>query len=330
MSKSLKELLDRLNTFESPHSTCFLCGIDLLNKNYTNEHVIPRWAQQRYHLWDQKLTLLNNTDISYRYLTVPCCEDCNKYRLKPIEDLISNVVESDRESVINLGKDVIFIWLGKIFYGILYKELMLLLDRANQDMGTIVSGELISRYDSHRFFLQQAKQTVELQDFLPGSIFIFSMQEMPNRSLEWDLCDNIETMFFALRVGKIGFISILADGGAQQSYEENYSNFADLDLHPIQFRELSAQFCYRSTLATRTPKLITAESNPHKVFQLPLGGLSLKPLFDEWIPHDYAKYLAYYLDVQIEDIFEPPDKVRTWLTSPNGNKIFMNIKNHPL
>jgi hypothetical protein len=225
---------------------------------------------------------------------------------------------------------MIWLWLGKIFYGILYKELMLLVDRSDPDGPRIITPELARRYRSHRFFLQQARNLVRPMNFDVGSVFVFSMQALPEKNMEWDFCDNVESMFVACRVGRVGLIAILGDGGAQQLFEEDYAEFHDLELHPIQFRELCAHFSYRSLLATRTPKYVTISGSPHIVHQMPLGGLSTKPLFEEWIPQTYAKILAYYVGEDVSNLFSPPDNVMTWLHTPERRPNYINFKDFPV
>src|SRR5262245_49103738 len=82
----LQALVRRLEALELANAECFLCASPIIDGLYTLEHVVPAWAQRRYNLWDQRLTLLNGTDIPYRHVTIPCCDDCNGYRLKPMED----------------------------------------------------------------------------------------------------------------------------------------------------------------------------------------------------------------------------------------------------
>ncbi len=180
---TLEQLLDEIGDFSSPTAKCFLCGKSLLAGNYTREHVVPTWAQRRYNLWDQHVVLLNGTRLPYRNLTVPCCDDCNKYRLKPIEDSLCMTVDHGGQSVEQLGKMVLFLWLGKILYGLLYKELTLLLDRSDPSQGTIVTPEILDRYKMHRFFLQQVRQTIECVDFCPASVHVFTMQKLPMPAL---------------------------------------------------------------------------------------------------------------------------------------------------
>jgi hypothetical protein len=326
---SIEQLLEEIEDFSSAKERCFLCGKSLLSGDYTQEHIVPRWAQRRYDLWDQRIVLLNGTSIPYRNLTVPCCDECNKYRLKPIEDSISQTVDLGKRAVEQLGQMTIFLWLGKLLYGFLYKELTLLLNRADPTVGTIITPQLIEHYRTHRFFLQQVRQMVECVDFCPGSIHVFSMQKMPRPVLEWDFCDNIDTMFVGCRVGRTAFFASLGDGGAEQSMAPHFADIADLDLHPIQFREICAMVCYRSTLRTRTPKYFTIQGRPHKVHQQPLGGLWLKPYFEEWEMDVYIKYLAFYLGVGVEHLRLPSGDVKSWLYDGNWNPRFIDFAEYP-
>lgn len=326
----LDQLLKDLENFSSAKQRCFLCGKDLILGDYTQEHIIPKWVQKRYNLWDQQLVLLNQTSIPYRLLTVPCCDDCNKYRLKPIEDSLSHTVDRGKKAVEQLGRNILFLWLSKILYGLLYKELTLLLDRSDPTAGTIITTDILDRYRMHRLFLQQVREIIECVDFCPGSIHIFSIQKMPSPILEWDFCDNVDTMFIACRLGRTALIANLADGGAEQTMELQFTDIANMDLHPIQFREICAIVSYRSTLATRTPKNFIIEGKPHKAYQLPLGGFSLKPYFLDWDPETYSKYLAYFLGEKSNFFFKPPDKVLTWLHDDNGNPRFMNFSEFPV
>ena len=69
--------------------------------------------------------------------------------------------------------------------------------------------------------------------------------------------------------------------------------------------------------------------DPHKILQLPLGGYSLKPLFDEWEPLTYAKYLAFYTGYPEEMIVQPPEKVMTWLHDESGQPRYIDFKENP-
>src|SRR6516162_8370931 len=88
---------------------CFLCAHHFDETHITSEHVIPKWLQRRFDLWNQKLILLNRTNIPYRALTVPCCEECNSYRLQPIEIDMSDAVAKGPTAVRQLGPNTVFL-----------------------------------------------------------------------------------------------------------------------------------------------------------------------------------------------------------------------------
>jgi len=321
----LQYLLNRLRNRKFDQGTCFLCARSLVQCGSTAEHVIPRWAQRRFELWDQELNLLNGTTIPYRQLTVPCCEECNKYRLQPIEDMVSAAVEEGAEAVRALGSRVLFLWLGKILYGLLYREVLLPLDRRDPAAGAIVPPEVLRLLLPFLVFLQEAREKLETVDFTPGSIFTFNTQQPKNIRFQWDLLDNVHCLTIGVRLGKVGIIGALADGGAQEMEPFFPLELLQLPLHPLQFREVFAAVTYRAATATRTPKFVTIEGVPHEAYQLPLMGFSLKPLFYEWDMAEYAKYLSSYLELQYDEVFRPPDNVLTYVFDDSGNLRFIPL-----
>lgn len=127
-------------------STCFLCGCRLGSKNRSDEHVIPKWVQKKFKLKNQHLHLLNRTTIPYRQLTIPCCRTCNNKLLQPIEKKMSVAVNDGAKAVRAINRQDLFIWLGKIFYGLLYRELFLPWDRTGKKRGKITSKALLEQY----------------------------------------------------------------------------------------------------------------------------------------------------------------------------------------
>lgn len=121
----LLSVLPRVNewVFASPSSDeemetvgdcCFLCGAQA--GAITQEHVFPKWLQQRYDLWTQRLGLLNDTEIQYRGLRIPCCSTCNSEDLSRLEAAVSSAVASGHEACIALDERLLYLWAGKLFY----------------------------------------------------------------------------------------------------------------------------------------------------------------------------------------------------------------------
>ena len=322
----LARFMHRLENRAFGSDVCFLCARSLTQLGSTSEHVIPRWAQRRYYLWDQSITLLNKSSIPYRYLTVPCCEECNKYHLQPIENLVLAASEQGAVAVRGLPKRVLFLWLGKILYGLLYREVLLPFDRSQPEQGSIVSETVLAHYVHHLRLLQEARGKLEAVDFTPGSVFVFNTQIPREPKLQWDFIDDINHLTIGIRIGKVGIVAALADGGAQEMSPIVPQDVFELPLHPLQFREVCATIAYRATTATRTAKHITIEGMPHKTYQLPLMGWSLKPLFEEWNAANYAKYLAFYLDLDYSEVFFPPGNVLTYMVNEDRSFRYMPIE----
>lgn len=162
------------NSFYNPFDTlrftyehCFLCGKDLKEEYNSIEHVFPKWLLNKFELWDKKLTLLNGSKISYRQLTIPCCKSCNSNHLSALEKTIRENVEKGYSAFYNLDKTKIFQWTGKIFFGILFKELSLLIDQKHKDYSTIMSPKLLEKYKNLHGFLQSIRVPFVFSGFNP-------------------------------------------------------------------------------------------------------------------------------------------------------------------
>lgn len=248
------------------YDRCFLCGCPLKDKK-SIEHVFPKWIQNKYGLWNQKISLLNRTTITYRKLTVPCCHTCNTECLSPIENTVKLNHERGYSEFLKLDKVIIFQWISKIFYGLLFKELSLFIDRSNTNKGSVTSPELLEQYRTLHMFLQSIRVPFEFVGFQPWSIFLVETHAYGDER-DFDYHDEIFTTTFSIRMSEIGIIACLEDNGAQEEFfSEYFDRFKGIKLHPIQFDELVAKVAYKSSLMNRIPKymMITHEGEVQKV-----------------------------------------------------------------
>jgi hypothetical protein len=311
-------------------STCFLCGCRLGQKNRADEHVIPKWVQRKYKLANQQLHLLNRTTIPYRQLTIPCCFTCNNKHLQPLEKRMSRAVALGANAVRALDHHDLFLWLGKMFYGLLYRELFLPWDRAGKTKGRIADKALLKQYEMHHLFLQSVRIPMQFVDFSPASILVVSTQEPDDVRLAWDFRDELNTMCIACRMGSVGLVAVLQDGGAQMPLFP-LMKLRRRKLHPVQFTEVIAQVTYKAMLFNRTPKYIIADGDQKKtVMQMPLGGLSGKPLYEDWNQGQYAQILCQITGVPMEHLYHPPDQVMTWLRNPDGKAKSLPLRRYPI
>jgi hypothetical protein len=291
------------------------------------EHVFPKWLQEKFDLWDKKISLLNNTLISYRQLLVPCCPQCNSKYLSKIERDVNFVCENGVKSVEDF-KLSLFLWLSKIWYGMLYKELFLPYDRSIPEFGTIIDSKIINQYCDHLEFMQAARNEIRLKDFDPFSIFAFECQTVDDPSQNYDYIDEGITMISAMRMGKVAIIIVFQDGGALRSFSNILYEEAPYPLHPNQFREIVAKIVYKESIRDRTPKrlAIVGPDDIPEYHQLPLLGFSLKPYYCDWDIAVYAKYLSFYTGMDIEDIYKPPNRIVSWLTDNQNQPRYIPFK----
>jgi len=300
-----------LNPFERMKlnpKNCFLCGKNL-DDSFTREHVFPKWLLNNFDLWNKSLNLLNRTQLKYRFLTIPCCQNCNNEHLSKLETIIQNGFYHGFDEFREIEELYIFQWISKIFFGILNKELFLLIDRSNPKDGTIIDSGLISSFETLHAFIQTIRSPGKFEIYKPWSIFLVKLKN-DQLSFDFDYRDEIDKMFFSIRMGEIGIIMCMDDNGAIKDYFDDYYNSFIINhvFNHLQFDQLCAQICYQKSLLNFNAKYITLiDENSFTVVPLPLKGYSTKPLFNEFVLLDYAKYLYSFLkkwDFEFEDIYK--------------------------
>jgi hypothetical protein len=318
------KIYDPFKAMSFTNGRCFLCGHKLRSKK-TVEHVFPKWLQNKYKLQNQELYLLNETGIPYRQLTIPCCSLCNSKYLSKVEDTIKQYSEKGYTEFVKLDRLVIYQWIAKIYYGLLFKELSLPYDRTNLKEGNILDSEFLGQLKVLHIFLQSIRIPFNFTGFHPWSIFIVETHSYGDER-DFDYHDEIFTLTFSIRMGDIGVIACLEDNGAQESLFSNYFNkFKGIKLLDIQFDELVAKVCYQQHLLNRVPKYMMMRPEKEDgvtVAAMPLQGFSIKPIYDNWVQRDYAAYLAFKwarYGITLKDVYkEESDLVFSNLIKPDG------------
>ncbi len=295
---------------------CFLCG-QLLNDTRSREHVFPKWLLSRFSLWDQTVSLLNHTQIPYRYLTIPCCATCNNEHLSQMEQAVELSFREGPRHFRQLGKLLMYQWTGKIFYGLLHRELSLDLDRASSELGSITTPELMEDYRTLHGFLQSRRVPIKFENFFPGSIFVFEVEMIPNAG-DFDYSDNPIAMTFCIRMGNIGVITCLKDDELiLKGLTELYQKLQGVRLHPMQFDELCAVVFYKAYSMARPGKYVSITPPGEQSTVLKVPGLSLVPFFEDWDNVVYASFLEQFWSkwgITYGQIFAPPDSIQTSLS----------------
>ena len=198
-------------------TTCFICG----NYADSEEHVIPKWLQTKYDLWNQRLTLPNRTTITYKQLTIPCCTDCNTKTLSQLESRVKSGEATDEE---------LWKWSAKIHFGLLRKDDFLEWDRKNPGYQI---GQVLKRDDPlelERHLAHSIRGDFKTYPNPFGSVFRFSF----NEEVEYNFVHLIAPVGLCVSFGNVGYVVFVRDTGSlnrQPSVNEAYLKHS-VNCHP--------------------------------------------------------------------------------------------------
>jgi hypothetical protein len=294
-------------------NACFLCGIDLTSETRTDEDVFPRWLLGEFNIWNARLDLLNGTSIKYAQLKIPCCGTCNNEFLSRIENKVRTAYAGGYEAVCALDRDILFLWLAKILYGLMVREMYLPLDRRDKSSGPIVEPDFLSQFRMLHYLLQAVIERVEWEGN-PASVLLYRTQASETPERNFDFADGPFGPFLSMRLGTVGIIAVLQDWGALEAHAWAQLTWAkELELAPLQFREVMAIGRFWAYKFNRVPNyLVDQRDGRGHVTVIPLGGLSAKSLWDEFDHEEYAHMLAASLGVSVDRV-HVGDQLRTFL-----------------
>lgn len=222
----------------------------------------------------------------------------------------------------------LFQWTGKIYYGLLYKEYFLPRNRTDGSKATIVTREMPEGFKLNHFFLQSIKRPIEFHGNFPASIFVHRIQCARGVRRQFNFRDLHHFLGISIQPGAIGIIAVLQDGGVQADIlGDTHRSYYELNLHPLQFAELTARTFYKATLMNRTPKYTIAEGAGRiTVIQLPIMGFSARPIYDEWNNSHYAWVLSEHTHYSPDVVSPAPDQVITWLRNDRGDFLQLDVE----
>jgi len=306
------------------NKACFLCG-ENMDDNFSVEHVFPKWIQTKYDLWDQKIELLNGSLIPYRQMKIPCCKPCNNQHLSIVENEITALVNGGYEEAVLAPENWWYLWSGKIFYGILRKELSMLSDRSNPSKGTILTRKFLESFSNFHLFMQGFRGRHKFIGMEPYSVLICNLHVFDS---SYDFRDNLYLSTLAIRLGNIGIIVSFEDGGLiRDSYGRYVDEVNGRKLHPIQFYELYAKVNYQLKLRQRPVSYVT-QSHIDGQGTATTEMVRSSTELDEWNQKDFCTMLRFQLTsilnnpAQVE--FAPPDRVSSWMTDNCGNILLLS------
>ncbi|WP_146241863.1 HNH endonuclease [Pseudomonas jessenii] len=326
-------LYSAIRDHDFSETTCFLCGNDVENNQRSREHVFPKWLLHHFGLLDHPLTLLNGTRLAYRNLVIPCCQTCNNECLSSIEREVQERFMMGAAEVASMDRGRLLLWVLKIFYGLLYRELFLSIDRRDPAAGNIVSTEDMEQFQLLHFILQSCRVPMDfsvMDSDIPASVFVFEVQEPSNADWKFDYKDDVVNRTLYLRLGNVGILAAFDMGAQTPPGMEFFSRYQGHLLHPLQFAELGANLFMKARVLNRTPKVIIGESSERVSFSvISIAGLSSSPVFGTWEAEDMAEMLMFFLGYPLEMVMPVKGRLATWLTNSDGSLRTMSMDAPP-
>jgi hypothetical protein len=250
-------LKDRSQEFGADR--CFICGCHIPDGSAlrTVEHMFPKWLLRELDLWNGTVHQLNDELLPYRQLTVPCCVTCNGRDLSAVEARVKAAFLDGVEAFSALDRRDLFIWFGKIYYGLIYKENLRPRYVREQDGERLVPESHLQSVSFHHFLLQAAGGFVSWEPAEPGpaSFHFFECLDDERPSRRFGYMDDIHVPIVGLRMGSIGVVCILQDWGRSEGVQQLQLNTArGMKLHPTQFREVYARLSYMTKVSWNEKK----------------------------------------------------------------------------
>jgi hypothetical protein len=287
------QLYQPFQKFNFSNQQCFLSG-EALQSAEEKIQVFPAWLMSRYNLHDQPFKLLDERMATYKDLKVPCSATINELYLEPLEQTIADAFDGGYQAVKALDEFKLFQWAGKLLYGIIFNELQMAVRQSHlQGEEFNISQAIIHKFSNLHLMLQSINKPVVFEEFKPFSLFLFKANNPEN---EFAYRDEINTLTFAIRLRDFGLIICLQDNGANRNYHKSILiKIEDKTLHPIQFEEFSARVFYSAYLFNRLPEYnILPVGDEVYMEAMSLKGMSVKPLFDEWIGKTFGQVLESF------------------------------------
>ncbi len=198
---------------------CMFCG----ETPDTEEHIIPKWLQNRYSLQNQILLIPNGTELQYKFAKIPVKNEHNN-QFGKIEQNIS-------QGIFNLNE--VYLWALKIHIGMLYRDSSLKYNIRIPNSSTILDiNEFSSEVIMFRLLYNNWRNGGETTPNPLGSVYVFDSL-MPYNDFDFIHC--LETGTICLNIGDKFITVFLWDqsDGYNSDIEDTWNNHHKVIINSI-------------------------------------------------------------------------------------------------
>ena len=306
--------------FKFDNNTCFLSGESLLSTDEKIQ-VFPVWMMRAFDLEDKPFKMLDESMLTYKKLQLPCATTVSE-AFEKIEATVENAMNIGYDAVKDLDQTLLFQWIAKILYGVVFNEIQVGVRQAvmtGEEMN--FSQALVHKFRNLHAMLQSLIVPMEFENKNPFTIEVFHVDNAEDTFM---YRDEINTLIFSLRMKDFAIIATLQDNGTNAIYhDEILDKVKGKKLHPIQFEEICARYFYSAYLFNRLPEYTYMET-PDKVYvePMPLNDWTLKPIFDNWTVKTYGQVLENFWKpwgYLLFEIIKNPENPMSFISDENEN-----------
>ena len=301
--------------------TCFLSGQPVGPDDTVP--VFADWLLARYQLADRPIQLLDQRTVRMADLRLPA-GPAARQRIAALESRVEAASLEGPTALRALGDDTLFLWLGKMFYGIFITELLNEFEPLIKPKYPLAeNAALVRRFQAFYQLLQGLRVPTEYADFVPGSVFVLEADPAQDVTpFEYD--DDLNTLVFSIKLGNAVLVACLVDIGlVGQAMRQVYAD-AQRPLHPVQLAEFKARVYYAAHLLHVVPDIYPRHPRPGDtmlVFDALLDDVT-GAIFNPWENSAYTQTLAEMWQrwhITLADIVAKPAEPLTLLYNPDGS-----------
>jgi len=307
--------------FEEKHFAdhCFLCGTPTTPAE--SVLVFDAWLLERYRLADQQIQLLDQSVQTYQNLRIPCCPSCRTRYVEPLEATVA--AAADSAELRALEEKTLFLWLGKMFYGILVLELLNELNPLIKPQYPLSeNGQMLRRLQAFFQTFQALRVPIVFEDFTPASVFILETDPRQD-PIPFEYDDDLTTMTFSIKLGNTVLLACFIDNGLLRQAMRRVYQDARRPLHPVQVAEFKARVYYGAHLLNVVPEYFPRPVLPtddHIVYDTLIDDIT-REIFNPWENSGYGQSLQEMWkrwQIPYTDIMRNPAQPLSYLYDAQG------------
>ncbi len=272
-------------------ATCFLSGQPVGPADTVP--VFAHWLQARYGLADRPIQLLDHSTVRFCDLRLPA-SPAVRQRLDELEAAVEAAAAGGPAALRALGDDTLFLWMGKMFYGIFITELLNEFEPLIKPRYPLAeNAALLRKFQAFFQLLQGLRVPTEYADFVPASVFVLEVDPADD-VVPFEYDDDLNTLVFSIKLDGAVLVACLVDVGLiGQAMRQVYAD-AQRPLHPVQVAEFKARVYYAAHLLHAVPDIYPRHPRPGDT-RLVLDALIDDvdaTVFNPWENSAYAQALA--------------------------------------